>query len=89
MSKVNKAYSLDLETVRLLEQYCAAYDNWEKTISRSKVVNDAIRWFITGNVAELVHNNEQLQERFASAMKKQQNQNPRARRSWWRQLLGV
>jgi len=89
MSKVNKAYSLDLETVRLLEDYCAASDNWEKTISRSKVVNDAIRWFITGDVAELVHNNEQLQKRFSSAMKKQHEQNPRAQRKWWRQLLGV
>ena len=90
MSKVNKAYSLDLDTVQLLEKYCAASDNWDKTISRSKVVNDAIRWFITGDLAELVHNNEQLQRRYAEAMKKQHRQNPpTARKSWWRQILGV
>jgi len=89
MSKVIKSFSLEIETVQKLEEYCSASDNWDKTISRSKVVNDSIRWFLTGDVAELVHNNEQLQERFAAAMKKQHNQNPRAQRSWWRRLLGV
>lgn len=89
MSKVIKSFSLEIETVQELEYYCSANDNWDKSISRSKVVNDAIRWFITGNVAELVHNNEKLQERFGEAMRNQDKQPPKARKSWWKELLGL
>ncbi len=86
MAKVIKSFSLNLETVRLLEDYCAASDNWNTTISRSKVVNDAIRWYITGDVAELVQNNEKLQKRFASVMIARDSPTPK--RSWWRQIFG-
>jgi len=86
MSKAIKSFSLDLETVRLLEEYCAASDNWDRTISRSKVVNDAIRWFIDGDIAELVHNNEQLQKKFGQAMREKHS--PKPKKSWWRQILG-
>lgn len=91
MSKVIKAYSLDLETVRILENYCSASDNWDRTISRSKVVNDSIKWFITGDIAELVHNREVLVERIkqmnlkldsAEAMESKPISRP-----WWRRLL--
>ncbi len=86
MSKVIKAYSLDLETVRILEEYCAASDNWKTTISRSKVVNDAIRWFITGDTAELVHNNERLMEAVKRANVELMEPRPKYR-PWWRRLL--
>ncbi len=90
MAKVNKAYSLDLETVRILEEYCASSDNWKTTISRSKVVNDAIRWFITGDVAELVANNEKLIEKFGKVMReKHKNTTQRKYKKWWKQLLGL
>lgn len=86
MSKVIKAYSLDLETVRILEDYCSASDNWDKTISRSKVVNDAIVWFLRGDTAELLHNNERLMEAVARANKEIMNPAPISR-PWWRRLL--
>ncbi len=91
--KVIKAYSLDKKTVEMLEDYCVREEvafgsNRKGLVSRSKLVNDAIKWFMQGDVAELVHGNEQLQKRFAEAMKKQDQQNPRARKRWWRDLLG-
>lgn len=86
MVKVIKAFSLDKDTVDLLEDYCKASDNWDKTISRSKVANDAIVWFLSGDVAELVHGNNQLQKRFAAAQKKLHA--PMPKKSWWRQILG-
>lgn len=89
MSKVIKAYSLDLETVNILENYCSASDNWDRRISRSKVVNDSIRWFITGDVAELVHGNEMLQKKFSEAMieKHDSMDSKPTNRPWWRRLL--
>ena len=86
MAKVNKAYSLDLETVRILEEYCSASDNWDKTISRSKVVNDAIVWFLRGDTAELVHNNERLMEAVKRANVELTEPRPISR-PWWRRLL--
>ncbi len=86
MSKVIKAYSLDLETVRILEEYCHASDNWDKTISRSKVVNNAIVWFLRGDTAELVHNNEKLMAAVKRANKEIMSPAPISR-PWWRRLL--
>jgi len=87
MSKVIKAFSLDRRTVEILEDYCRQSDNWEKAISRSKVVNDAIVWFLSGDVAELVHNNEQLVKKFGDVMREKDS--PRTpKKSWWRQILG-
>jgi len=86
MSKVIKSFSLDIETVRILEEYCSSSDNWDKTISRSKTVNDAIVWFLGGDTAELVHNNERLMDAVRRAnvelMVPKQRDLP-----WWRRLL--
>jgi len=62
--KAIRAYSLDLDIIQQLEKYCAAHDTWGKTKSRSKVVNDAIRWFLSGNLAEKLHSAEELQANF-------------------------
>jgi len=51
MSKVIKAYSLDMDTVELLERHCI--DTWNQKASRSKLVNEAINWYLSGDVAEL------------------------------------
>ena len=62
--KAIRAYSLDIDLIQQLERYCAKHDTWGNTKSRSKVVNDAIRWFLSGNLAEKLHSAEQLQENF-------------------------
>ena len=87
MAKVNKAYSLDPRTVELLEQYCQAHDNWDKTWSRSKVVNDAILWFLEGDTAELVAAQENLMKKVRELA--QLRDSPESKRSWWRQILGL
>ena len=87
MSKVIKAFSIDIKTAQILESYCKESDNWQKNISRSKVVNDAIVWFLSGDVAELVHSNEQLLDNFQRVLKDRDAPGEPAK-SWWRQILG-
>lgn len=82
--KVNKAYSLDLETIQLIEEY-----THHGTNSRSALVNDAIKWYIRGDVIELVEANKQLQSRFAEAMRKINPTGNSHQRRWWKRLLGI
>ena len=85
--KVNKTYTLELDTVKMLEKYCAASDTWDKKISRSKIVNEAIRWFLQGDTAELVANQEALIAK-VKEMAMARDAPPHSR-SWWRRLLGL
>lgn len=89
MSKVNKAYSLDLRTVKILEDYCAASDNWDKKISRSKVVNDAIVWYLSGDVSELKQERDDLHKQWLKLVNERHNSTVSAptSRPWWRRLL--
>jgi len=89
MAKVNKTDSLDPETFMILENYCASSDNWEKKMSRTKVGNDAIRWFLSEDVAEQIHNHQELLERYTKLLRerdKLRETKPR-NRPWWRRLL--
>ena len=86
--KVNKTYTLEIETVQILEKYCAASDTWDKRISRSRVVNNAIKWYLQGDTADLVASQEKLMAKVRElAMAKQDLLTPK--RSWWRRLLGL
>ena len=92
--KVGKAYTLDVEVVQMLERYCAASEAWDKRRSRSKVVNDAIRWFLTGDMADRIHSHEALQERYRQVcieLAQYRERSPREidNRSWWQRLLGL
>ena len=44
MAKVNKAYSLDIETIQLIEEYTNGGPN-----SRSQIGNNSIRWALSGD----------------------------------------
>tara|TARA_Y100001963_G_scaffold146586_1_gene221760 strand:+ start:79 stop:366 length:288 start_codon:yes stop_codon:yes gene_type:complete len=85
--KANKTYTLELETVKILEQYCAASDTWDKKISRSSVVNNAIKWYLQGDTAELVASQEALIAKVKEMAMARAS--PRSSRSWWRRLLGL
>ena len=88
MSKVIKAFSLDRRTVDLLENYCRQSANWKRNISRSKVVNDAIIWFLSDtDRAELVASQEALMEKVRELA--QSRDFPVKKKSWWRQILGL
>ena len=86
MAKVNKAYSLDPRTVELLEQYCQKHDNWDKKWSRSKVVNDAILWYLEGDTAELVAAQENLMRKVRE-LASLRDSPERTSLPWWRRLL--
>ena len=85
--KVNKTYTIEMETAQILEKYCAASDTWDKKISRSSVVNSAIKWYLQGDTAELVASQEKLIAKVRElAMAKDEVLRGR---SWWRRLLGL
>ena len=44
MAKVGRTYTLDIETIQLIEEYTNGGQN-----SRSRLVNNAIRWYLTGD----------------------------------------
>ena len=62
--KANRSYSLDLEVITMLEKFASAHDTWGKKKSRSKIVNDAIRYHITGGYAEKLDSLKTLQANF-------------------------
>lgn len=85
--RVNKTYTLELETAQILEKYCAASDTWDKKVSRSSVVNSAIKWYLQGDTADLVASQEALIAKVRElAMAKDDLYRAR---SWWRRLLGL
>ena len=90
MAKVNKTYSLDPEVFMLLERYCAASDTWGKRKSRSKVVNEAIRWYISGDTADLVDSQQKLMAKVRElAMRNDDRQSLPGSGTWWQRLLGL
>ena len=62
MAKVNKAFSLDPEVFILLDKYCRSHEEMGgKRWSRSKMVNEAIRWYL-GDTANLINQRDTLQK---------------------------
>ena len=86
--KANRSYSLDLEVIMMLEKYAAASDIWGKRRSRSKIVNDAIRWYISGDTADLVDSQEKLMAKVRE-LAIQKNATVDNKQTWWRRLLGL
>lgn len=95
MAKVNKAFSIDPETFLMLDRYCAASETWDKRRSRSSVVNEAIRWYLQGDNADMITDShrdllEKYREKCMEVEKLQGNEkNQFTSKSWWRRLLGL
>ena len=88
--KANRSYSLDLEVIMMLEKYAGASDTWGKRKSRSKIVNDAIRWYISGDTADLVDSQQKLMAKVRElAIRNQTVHDKTVSKSWWRRLLGL
>ena len=63
--KANRAYSLDVDTIVMLEKYCASHEYMGgKRWSRSMVVNNAIKYFIGRGLAEKLESAERMKENF-------------------------
>ena len=89
MVKVNKTYSIDLSTAQMIEHY--VNDSVDAgLVSRSKLVNDAVRWWLSGeeNVAELVYDRERLVERIREHnLKLDSMESKKTELPWGRRLL--
>jgi hypothetical protein len=95
MAKVNKAFSIDPETFLMLDRYCAASETWDKRRSRSAIVNEAIRWYLQGDNADMItQSHKDLLEKYTKVCNDREmlrtqlgvDRNPQ---SWWRRLLGL
>ena len=80
--KVVKSYSLDLDVVQMLESHHK--DGYGDIGSKSKTVNDAIRWYM-GGTQELVDELELMKKIIADRGQLKERENPSS--SWWRRLL--
>jgi len=93
--KVIKSYSLDLDVVQMIENQHR--DGYGELGSRSKTVNDAIRWYLNGNLAEQIESHEQLMANFRDVciendrlrVRMGLNTPPKSTKSWWRTLLKI
>ena len=80
MVKVTRAYSLDMETIQLIEQHTNDGQN-----SRSRLVDNAIKWYLRGDIQELVEELEFLKKIIADRKQVKESGSPNL--SWWRRLL--
>ena len=95
MVKVNKAFSIDPQTFIMLDRYCAASETWDKRRSRSAVVNEAIKWYLSGDNADLITDSHRdLIEKYREKcieLAEYKERSPREidNRPWWKALLGL
>tara|TARA_Y100000401_G_C8192207_1_gene159298 strand:- start:154 stop:471 length:318 start_codon:yes stop_codon:yes gene_type:complete len=95
MAKVNKAFSIDPETFLMLDRYCAASETWDKRRSRSSVVNEAIRWYLQGDNADMITDSHRdllarYRDKCIEVAELERKVSPKKRAaSWWRRLLGI
>ena len=82
MVKVTRAYSLEIETIEMIEQHTNNGQN-----SRSRLVNNAIKWYLRGDIQELVEELDFLKKIIAD--RKQVKDSGSSNLSWWRRLLGL
>ena len=82
MAKVGRTYTLDIETIQLIEEY-----TYEGQNSRSRLVNNAIRWYISGDGQTIAD----LQDEIVILKQIIADRRPTVsiQTSWWRRLLGL
>ena len=85
MTKVGRTYTIDIETVMLIEEYTNRGQN-----SRSRLVNNAIRWYLSGDGQTLAELQEEIL--FLKKIIADRKEVPVAKRGagvWWKRLLGL
>ena len=83
MAKVNKAYSLDIETIKMIEHYTHGGEN-----SRSALVNNAIKWYIRGDIHELLERHKELKANYNRVCNELDGDKV-DQLVWWKRLLGL
>ena len=82
MAKVNKAYSLDIETIQLIEEYTNGGQN-----SRSRLVNNAIRWYLSGDGQTIADLQDEIVILKQIISDRRPMESEQTNLSWWRRLL--
>ena len=82
MAKVNKAYSLDIETIQLIEETTNGGQN-----SRSRLVNNAIRWYLSGDGQTIADLQDEIVILKQIISDRRPTESERTSPSWWRRLL--
>jgi hypothetical protein len=83
MAKVGRTFTLDMETIQLLEVYTHSGET-----SRSALVNDAIKWYIRGDFVELLEDHRKLKEQYDRVCNQLFGDKPK-KSVWWKRLLGL
>jgi hypothetical protein len=85
MAKVGRAFTLDMETIKLIEVYTHSGET-----SRSALVNEAIKWYIRGDFVELMEDHKKLKENYQRVCNELYGvHDKQVSKSWWRRLLGL
>lgn len=83
MAKVGRAFTLDMETIKLIEVYTHSGET-----SRSALVNDAIKWYIRGDFVELMEDHKKLKEQYNRVCNELYGAKSPST-PWWKRLLGL
>ena len=83
MAKVGRAFTLDMETIKLIEVYTHSGET-----SRSALVNDAIKWYIRGDFVELMEGHKKLKENYQRVCNELYGDKSPST-PWWKRLLGL
>ena len=54
MAKVVRAFSIDPEVARMIDRIAEKNQTWAKKPNKSKVVNQALRWYYLTDIAEII-----------------------------------
>ena len=82
MTRVGRTYTLSLETIQLIEEYTNGGQN-----SRSRLVDNAIRWYLSGDGKREADLQEEILflQKIIADRKPTESESPGL--SWWRRLL--
>ena len=82
MTRVGRTYTLSLETIQLIEEYTNGGQN-----SRSRLVDNAIRWYLSGDGKREADLQEEILflQKIIADRKPTESESPSL--SWWRRLL--
>jgi hypothetical protein len=58
MAKVVRAFSLDPEVATMIDKIAQKDSSWSHKPNKSRVVNQALRWYYLTDIAEVIHDLE-------------------------------
>ena len=62
MAKVVRAFSLDPEVARMIDRIAEKDASWQSKANKSRVVNQALRWYYLTEIAEVISDLEGMVE---------------------------